>query len=136
MNSKELLLQIRKYDVLIQNKKEEIALLKQRAMFSVNSFGNVPVQTTRQIDRMQSQIVDYLKEEEECQKLILEYWNKRIKIIQLIEQLPPKEYDVLHKVYVQGKNLQEVADIYDRSYSWATTVSGRAMKHLQEIMMK
>ena len=56
------------------------------------------------------------------------------KIIRNIEQLPEAEYDVLHKVYVQYKTLQEVAADRDISYSLAATIHGRALKSLENII--
>lgn len=59
---------------------------------------------------------------------------KRQEIIETIEGLPEAEYDVLHKVYVQGETLYEVAADRDISYSLATTIHGRALKRLDIII--
>jgi len=55
-------------------------------------------------------------------------------IISVIEQLPTTEYDVLHKMYVQGMTFYEVAEAKNRTYSWCTSVHGRALKSVQEIL--
>ena len=95
---------------------------------------NEKVKATKQIDVMQCAIVDYVQKEEELQAEISRYWEKRAEVIQCIEKMKNVEYDLLHKVYVQGKTLDEVAYINDKSYSWATTVHGRAIKNLQAIL--
>jgi DNA-directed RNA polymerase specialized sigma subunit len=59
---------------------------------------------------------------------------ERGKIIKAIEQLPEAEYDVLHKVYVQHETLQEVAGDRNISYSLASTIHGRALKRLENIV--
>lgn len=46
----------------------------------------------------------------------------------------PTEYDVLHKRYVQGMELQDIADYYGKEYTWATTTHGRAKKSVQYIL--
>ena len=65
---------------------------------------------------------------------IQELYKKRKSIIETIEQLPEAEYDVLYKIYVQGATLYEVASDRAISYSLATTLHGRALKHLDEII--
>ena len=95
---------------------------------------NEKVKATKQIDVMQCAIVDYVQKEEELQAEISRYWEKRAEVIQCIEKMKNVEYDLLHKVYVQGKTLDEVAYMNDKSYSWATTVHGRALQHVQEIL--
>lgn len=55
-------------------------------------------------------------------------------MIRTIEQLPENEYDLLHRIYIQGKTMDDVADAYGKTYSWATTVHGRALKRVQNIL--
>lgn len=58
---------------------------------------------------------------------------EREQIIKTIERLPEAEYDVLHRVYVQGETLQEVAAERNISYSQATSIHGRALKWIKTI---
>ena len=44
------------------------------------------------------------------------------------------EYDILHKVYVQFFTLYDVADIYEKSYSWVTSIHGRALANVRKIL--
>lgn len=135
MKAKEYLLQIRKYDNLIQNRLEEIYILKEKAKMIGNiSNDTEKVRTSKNINVMQDTIVDYVQKEEELKVEISKYWEKRAEVIQCIEKLKNVEYDFLHKVYVQKKTLQEVADSYERTYSWATTIRARAIKSLQVIL--
>lgn len=67
---------------------------------------------------------------------ILDLVKKRDAIIKNIEKLNITEYDVLHKMYVQGKDYYEIADEYKKSHSWATATHGRALKNLQKILEK
>ena len=59
---------------------------------------------------------------------------KRNEIIGVIEQLPEASYDILHKIYIQGMTLDEVAYARDKSRSWAASLHGTALKHLQDIL--
>ena len=67
---------------------------------------------------------------------ILDLVKKRDAIIKNIEKLNITEYDVLHKMYVQNMDLNEVAEVSDKSYSWAASTHGRALKSLQKILEK
>ena len=60
--------------------------------------------------------------------------TERDGIIKTIEMLPEAEYDVLHKRYVQHETLQEIASDRKISYSLVTTIHGRALKKVEEII--
>ena len=137
MKAKEYLLQIQKYDTLIKNRKNEIDMLRSSTGMQNNfSFGREKVQVSKSIDRMEESILDYTESEERLKEDVFRYWEKRSEIIRTIEQLETVEYDVLYKVYALGWKLQEVADFYDRTYSWTTTVTSRALKNVQMILDK
>lgn len=46
----------------------------------------------------------------------------------------PTEYKLLHMRYIQFKELKEIANIFKSDYTWATTVHGRALKSVQDIL--
>jgi len=62
--------------------------------------------------------------------------NTKREVISTIEQLEVTEYDILHRVYVQDMDFNAVAKDLDKSYSWVTTVHGRALKNLQCLIDK
>ena len=67
---------------------------------------------------------------------VLDLIKRRDAIIKNIEKLNITEYDVLHKMYVQNKDLNQVASECGKSYSWAASIHGRALKSLQKILEK
>lgn len=105
MTGKEYLKQIKKIDTKIRNKTVELKQLKELELSCVDLAKNID----------------------------LLIWQRR-HIIQTIEELPEAEYDVLHKVYVQGETLYEVASDRKISYSLATTIHGRALKRVEAII--
>jgi DNA-directed RNA polymerase specialized sigma subunit len=105
MTGKEYLKQLKKIDTQLKNKAFELKQLKELGL----SLGQTLEDTT---------------------KLEVE----RAKIIKTIERLPEAEYDVLHKVYVQGETLQEVAADRNISYSLVATIHGRGLKRLENII--
>lgn len=130
MRAEEYLQQIKKLEVMIKNKTAE----KKRWVSIAESCGNYTdserVQTTGNPHKVSDAIATYIDLETEINRLKAE----RNEIIKTIESLPTLEYDVLHKIYVQDWSLTEIADIYDKSYSWATKVKSRALSLVQAIL--
>ncbi len=105
MTGKEYLQRIKKIDTQLKNKAFELEQTKKLGLSAGAILDNI-------------------------QKLNAE----KAEIIRNIERLPEAEYDVLHKIYVQGKTLYEVASDRDMSYSNATTIHGKALKSLDKII--
>jgi DNA-directed RNA polymerase specialized sigma24 family protein len=75
-------------------------------------------------------IANYLDIEQEIEALKLE----RRAIIKNLERLPPIEYELLHKSYIQDYTLYEIADYFGKSYEWAKKKKRTALNLLQEII--
>lgn len=58
----------------------------------------------------------------------------RKEIVENIQLLPEAQSDVLHRVYVQGETLYEVASERRISYSYATKLHGWALQALERII--
>ena len=134
MEAKTFLSQIQKIDVMIQNKLYEIQMLKHKAFDISASAEEVKVQKSGNHSKMECIVVSYIDMENEFAAKIKMLQEQKNKIIDVIEQLPVLEYDFLHKVYVSGMSIYEVAEKYDRTYSWATTIHARALKMVQKIL--
>ncbi len=147
MDAKTFLRQLRKIDKMIVNKEIEIEQWKEIAGGTTSQMGGERVQSSSSQDKMGDAVCVYTTIEEEVRKHRDEQIEKRQDVIRVIEQLEAIEYDVLHKMYV-GKivkkkdgtsynhyfDFQEIADLYDRSYSTITTIHGRALKNVQRIL--
>ena len=134
MNGKEYVEQIKKLDTLINNKLAESRQWRDLALSITSKTDGERVQSTGDQQKMSSAIDKCIDIEREVDSLVDEYIAKKKEIIKTIEQLPEAEYDVLHKIYVQYKTLYEVADERNIAYSWATTIHGRALKSLDNIL--
>lgn len=56
-------------------------------------------------------------------------------VVHTIEQVrSTREYNLLHKKYIQFMSLQDIADDFDRDYTWVTTTHGRALRSVQRIL--
>ena len=92
------------------------------------------VQSTPNHHKMADAIGMYIDLEREINQDIDCLVNTKKEVISVIEQLNATEYDVLHKIYVQFLTFDEVAIDCHRTTTWATTVHGRALKHVQSIL--
>lgn len=134
MNAKNFLKQLKKLDYMITNKMIEKERWLSRATDISVKYGGDRVQTSGSQSRMADAVCRYVDMEKEIDADIDRLVDAKNEVIEVIEQLSAVEYDVLHKVYVQYMTFDEVADIYDRSYSMITTIHGRALKNVQRIL--
>lgn len=134
MNAKEFLLQIKKLDKLIENKLVEIQQWKAIATNSTTNMSGERVESSHNPRSKEDAICKYMDLEAETKRDVDALIKAKKDVISVIEQLDTVEYDVLHKIYVQSFTLQDVASLYQRNYGWATTMHGRALKHVQIIL--
>lgn len=134
MRAKEYLLNISKIDKLIENKIAEMENWKAIAMGTTAYSEGDRVQSTSAKEKMADAVARYLDMEAEVNAEIDRLIDTKQEVISTIERLKVDEYDVLHKIYVQGKSFQEVAIDKGKSYSWVTSKHGRALANLQKIL--
>ena len=135
MRAKDYLMQILNLERRIKNKFLEVERWKEAASFSGNAEESERVQSSGRKDKMASAVCKYVDMEAELLEEIKALAKARQDIIKTIEQLEcTDEYDVLHKRYVQGMDIQNIADQMDKSYSWVTTTHGKALLNVQRIL--
>lgn len=134
MDAKQFLKQLEKLDLMIGNKLAEKQQWKAIATGTTASIGGERVQSSCSQQKMADAVSRYVDIEREIDEQIDKLIDAKQDVISVIEQLKPIEYDLLHKIYVQYIKLYEVPDIYGKTYSWATTVHGRALKNVQAIL--
>ena len=136
MRAKDYLLQISKIDKLIENKIAEMEHWRTVAESTGTYSEGERVQSSSSGQKMADAVVRYVSIQEEINEEVARLIDTKQDVIRTIEQLPAEKYNVLHKVYVQGLDLNVVAIDAKKSYSWATTVHGRALQDLQRILDK
>lgn len=136
MNAKDFLRQAKKYDMMIKNKLIEVEQWKAIATGTTAQMGGERVQSSGNQQKMADAVAKYVDIEADRKKCIDGLMKAKNEIIEVIEQLNATEYDVLHKIYIQYMTLEDAASMYDKTYSWITTVHGRALQHVQEILDK
>ena len=134
MRAKDFLKQLPKLNKMIENKMADKEQWKSVALGTTSFSTSERVQSTPNPQKMSDAVVRCLDIEAEIDQCIDALVDTKKDVISVIEQLEVTEYDVLHKVYVQNITLDIVADKYERSYSWATTIHGQALKNVQKIL--
>lgn len=130
----DFLKQIEKIDAIIENKMIEREQWRRLAMASTPQTNGERVQSSGNQQKMADAVVKYVDLEAEIDHYIDELIKVKKDVVSVIEQLNPAEYDLLHKVYVQYFTLNEAAIECDKTYSWVTTVHGRGLKNVQNIL--
>lgn len=137
MEAKEYLEQVEKINMMITNKLSEVDQWKSIAHGITSPMdGKERIKSTGNLQKMSDAVAMYVDIQAEIDAEIDRLVDIKKDVIHNIEQLPAVEYDVLHKVYIQFKDFKEISVEYDKTYSWVTTVHGRALKHLQNILNK
>lgn len=136
-DAKSYLKQVEKLDAKIKNKLVETQQWRDIALGITSVNNGEKVQSSGRQDKMAAAIEKCIDIEAEINSLIDELINIKKEVIATIEKLDsPTEYDVLHKRYIQYLSLQDIADHYGREYTNITTIHGRALKNLQNILDK
>lgn len=133
MKAREYLEQLESIETQIRNLQFDILQLKELALSVTPAYAGDRVQASGNLQRTASVVDRWVDKEQEMNAEIDRLIDKRLEISGVIMQLKrPKESGVLHMVYIQKKSFKEVAQHYDKSVSWATSVHGRALQSLQK----
>lgn len=134
MKAKTLLKQLERLDVIIANKQIEQEQWRDIALSITAHSGGDRVQSSGSKQRMADALIECMAAEEAEQRIIIERRRVKDEITEIIEQLNATEYDLLHKVYIQHMTLYDAAFEKGKSYTWGTTVHGRALKNVQKLL--
>lgn len=126
---------VQKLDKLIENKLIEIERWKEIALNIGTKLDGERVKGGGGNNQtMADAISRYVDIEREITEDIDNLIKAKSEVVEVIEQLNAYDYDILHKIYVQGLTMFEVADKLKIGYSTVTTAHGRALQKVQEIL--
>ena len=95
------------------------------------------VQTSGNADSMANAIIECLRVVEEIVETVAELKRVKAEFEANIEKLQSvTEYDILYKRYLLHIELSDIAELYGKEYTWATTTHGRAKANLQRVLNK
>ncbi len=128
---------VEKLDTIIENKLIEQRQWRDLAMNITANMGGERVQSSGTKSKMADAINRCIDMEGEIAEVVDKLIAEKQKIVKTIESLySPTEYKILHMRYIQHISLSDIADNLNRDYSWVTTTHGRALKNVQNLLIK
>lgn len=138
MTAKEYLQQIRKIDLLIQNKLEQAQELRSKLeVQGINFESDGSTSATRKVTKMNDLIVSVVTLEEEINQQIDLLINKKREVMELIDSLDnADEISLLYKRYFNYKKWEEIAVDMNYTYRGILKIHGRALQNLEKVFTK
>jgi DNA-directed RNA polymerase specialized sigma24 family protein len=101
-------------------------------------MGGERVQTSsKTTSKMEDAVVKCVMIEDEIAAAVERLIAEKKAVVRTIEALhSPTEYRILHMRYIQYISLADIAEKLNKEYTWVTTVHGRAVKHIQDLLSK
>lgn len=133
MKATDYLLQLRRLDAKINNKMFEAQQASDLATRLTASLSVMP-HPTGETDKVGDATVRLSHLSAEIDQITGELIAARQSVIGLLETLPPDEYDLLHKIYVQGLTVEDISDgkpCGPRSVRQLYRIKARALRHVQ-----
>lgn len=144
MQAIEYLIQAKRLDSLIENKREEEMELWTLATSMTQASDGMP-HGTSDPDKMTGIIQKIIAARERTNAVIDKYVDAKQDIINHLEMLPPKQYDVLYWLYIKKREKREPGQKW--YYTWSEVAENlgcseenirktrrRAIKNLQKIL--
>ena len=134
METKQYLNQIERLEKQIQNKLSEIYQLKTMACSVTVSNENDRVQTSPDKDRLGSTVAKLVDLEEETNRLVDEFVDKRNHIISQIDSMENVDYyHILSLRYVSKNTFEGIADKTGWSIRQVFKLHGRALQEFEKL---
>lgn len=123
-------------DTLVENKLIEKRQWRDLALsITANMDGEKVKTSSTTTSKMEDAVVKCIMIEDEIADAVEKLIAEKKKVVGVIEKLySPTEYRILHMRYIQYISLADIAERLNREYTWVTTVHGRAVKHVQELL--
>lgn len=135
MKAKEYLQQVKKIDTLIENK-----LIEKDQWFAIATSSTVSsgdgdrVQSSGSQQKMADAVCKMIEIQGQIDRLIDKFIDTKQDVINTIEHLPADEYDVLHKMYIQGMTMNDVSEAKHKSREWVRQTHGRGISKIQKLL--
>jgi len=128
ISAEEYLKRASKLDALINNKLVEVEQLYSLLTSVSVATDAERVKSSGSKDKIGDIVPKIIESKDEINNLIDSYVDEKQAIIRTIERLPSLEYDVLHKNYIQDKNLVTIAEELGYSVQGIKNIKHRALE--------
>ena len=134
MNAKTYLMQYQRQQIILKNKLIERKRWNEIATGITPQTNGERVQSSGSKSKLEDAVCQIADIDAEIRAVMCEAMEIQQGIVKRIETLRTDEYDVLHKVYVQGIPLGDLPRICNRSKRTIACIHGRALQSLQRIL--
>lgn len=133
MTTKEYLSQISRLDRMIKNKLTELSQLKEMTCGLSAIPNEERVQSTPNFDKIGTAYCKIESMEENIDRLIDEYADKKNEIILQIDGMEDEIlYDILFSRYIARKTFEKIADNMNYSFRQTTRLHGKALQEFEK----
>jgi len=133
MSAKEYLERLKIHDILINQKREELAMLRQVIGSTPLLYGQDKVQTFGISDKVGNGVVNVLGLQDEINEEIIKYTKEMHLLINQIQALNhPSFVPLLFKRYVQYNDFEGIAKDMGYTYQYIIEVHGKALKAFEK----
>lgn len=133
MTTKEYLSQISRLDRMIKNKLTELSQLKEMTCGLSAIPNEERVQSTPNVDKIGTAYCKIESMEENIDRLIDEYTDKKSEIISQIDGMEDEIlYDILFSRYIARKTFEKIADNMNYSFRQTTRLHGKALQEFEK----
>lgn len=133
MTTKEYLSQISRLDRMIKNKLTELSQLKEMTCGLSAITNEERVQSTPNVDKIGTAYCKIESMEENIDRLIDEYTDKKSEIISQIDGMEDEIlYDILFSRYIARKTFEKIADNMNYSFRQTTRLHGKALQEFEK----
>lgn len=133
MTTKEYLSQISRLDRMIKNKLTELSQLKEISCGLSAIPNEEKVQTTPNHDKIGTAYCKIEAMEENIDKLVDEYVDKKNEIIAQIDSMEDEtHYDILFSRYIEKKTFEKIATDMHYSFRNTTRLHGKALQAFEK----
>lgn len=133
MDTKQYLNQISRLDRMINNKLSEISQLRELAISVSSPSNDERIQSTPNFDRIGTAYCKIEKMEENLDRMIDEYLEKKNLIISQIDGIENETYyEILFARYIEKKTFEKIADEMMYSFRNITRLHGRALQEFEK----
>lgn len=133
MNVHEWLDQVRMLDELITARLVEKQQLWDLATKMTPNMDGMPHATgvSDKVGNVATKLADLAMETD---RLVDNYIDRKHEVLDALEKLPPNQFGVLHRYYIRGMTVEQIAEDMNKSERQIMRYKGKGIKNLQSVI--
>lgn len=134
-DAKEYLQRVRLYDTHINNKLEELGRLEALSTKITSAWRDIAVQQSGSQDKIGDAVAKIIDLQVEINRSVDAYIDLKREVSGMIEKVKnPDQLKLLHKRYVLGETLEQIACEMGTTYRNVCYIHGKALQEIEKMM--